>query len=185
MYRKDPFAYSGFTKNNVTVPAFGTATVEYADVTPNYFRVQNVGSSTILAGTSVMPSKKRYDFAIGGESVKMYAEPNKRSRLYLLNQSGSDVECVVVAFEAPFDPMILALSEVSLSIDTSTLSISQEISGFNASLPAGTNNIGKVNIESSLPAGGNKIGSIEIEGEVVTLLREISGKLTDAEGVSY
>ena len=169
MYRKDPFSYSGFTKNNVKVPAFGTATVEYADVSPNYFRVQNVGSSVILAGTSVMPSKNRYDFAIGGESVKMYAEPNKRSRLYLLNQSGSDVECVVVAFEAPFDPMILALSEVSLSLDTSSITISQEISGFNASLPAGTNHIGSVNIE----------------GEVVTLLREISSKLTDAEGVSY
>lgn len=185
MYRKDPFSYSGFTKNNVKIPAFGTATVEYTDVTPNYFRVQNMGTSVILGATSIMPSKRRYDFAISGEAVKMYAEPNKRSRLYLLNQSGTDVECVVVAFEAPFDPMILALSEVSLSLDTSTLPISQEISGFNASLPAGTNNIGSVNIESSLPSGENKIGSIEIEGEVVTLLREISGKLTDAEGVSY
>lgn len=205
--RKDPFAYSGFTKNNVTVPAYGTATVEYSDVTPNYFRVQNVGTSQILGGTSVMPSKKRYDFAIGGESVKMYAEPYKRSRLYLLNQSGSDVECVVVAFEAPFDPLILALSEVSLSLDTSSITISQEISGFKSSLPAGTNNIGKVEVsnltnyagtlaeiltaigniglKASLPAGTNNIGSVNIEGEVVTLLREISGKLTDAEGVSY
>lgn len=146
--RKDPFAYSGFTKNNVTVPAYGTATVEYSDVTPNYFRVQNVGPSQILGGTSVMPSKKRYDFAIGGESVKMYAEPNKRSRLYLLNQSGTDVECVVVAFEAPFDPLILALSEVSLSLDTSSMTISQEIAGFRASLPAGTNNIGKVEVSN-------------------------------------
>lgn len=148
MIRKDPFAYSGFTKDNVTVPAYGTATVEYSDVTPNYFRVQNVGTSQILAGTSVMPSKKRYDFAIGGEAVKMYAEPNKRSRLYLLNQSGTDVECVVVAFEAPFDPLILALSEISLSLDTSSMTISQEISGFKASLPAGTNNIGKVEVSN-------------------------------------
>lgn len=148
MYRKDPFAYSGFTKNNVKVPAYGTATVQYADVTPNYFRVQNMGTSVILAGTSIMPSKKRYDFAIGGESIKMYAEPHKRSRLYLLNQSGTDIDCVVVAFEAPFDPLILALSEVSLSLDTSSITISQEISGFNASLPAGTNNIGKVEVSN-------------------------------------
>lgn len=182
--RKDPFAYSGFTKDNVRVPAYGTATVEYSDVTPNYFRVQNVGTSQILAGTSVMPSKKRYDFAIGGESVKMYAEPNKRSRLYLMNQSGSDIDCVVVAFEAPFDPLILALSEVSLSMDTSSMTISQEISGFKSSLPAGTNNIGSVSIEGEVVTLLRKISG-NIEGEVVTLLREISGKLTDAEGVSY
>ena len=173
MSNKDRFSFSSMRKDQVKVPAYGYATIQYADSFPNYFRVQNAGKAKVLCGTAVIPSPGRYDFQAPPEGLQMYAEPNKRSRLYLYNPSGTACECTVLAFEAPFDPLALALGGMEVRINTEGLSISTEITAFDSPLPAGSNKIGNVGVTGALPAGSNKIGNVGVTGSLPAGTNEI------------
>lgn len=164
---------SGIDTKTVSVPAYSVTTLDYLDSRPNYFNVQNRGETMVYCGASSIPNAKQYDFSVGKGKSQMYADTANRSKFYIFNPSGSVVECVVKSFAADFDPLTMAF--MGLELDTSGLSIesSNVISGFNASLPAGSNTIGKVGVSGALPAGSNKIGSVEVTGTVATLVNSI------------
>ena len=157
--------YSALSKKTVEVPAYSVYTVEYMDTLPNYFNVQNMGATPIYCGTSSIPTRSKYDFVSPAEGTKMYAEPYNRSRLYLFNPSGTPIACAILSFRAPFDPLALALSSIALTIDTSDLTVSNIITGFNASLPTGSNNIGKVEVSNQK----------DYSSTLASILSEISG----------
>lgn len=141
----DKKTYTGLSKNYATVPAFSITTIDYLDTKPNYFRVQNRGTTEIYCSTNNMPTTKHYDFAVAGKKMKMFAEPYNRTRLYIFNPSGSDVEVAVLSFQAEFDPLTLALSEIEIEVP-STFETASVINSFNAPLPTGNNKIGKVEV---------------------------------------
>ena len=141
----DKKTYTGLSKNYATVPAFSITTIDYLDTKPNYFRVQNRGTTEIYCSTNNMPTTKHYDFAVAGKKMKMFAEPYNRTRLYIFNPSGSDVEVAVLSFQAEFDPLALALSEIEIEVPSS-FETSSVINSFNAPLPTGNNMIGKVEV---------------------------------------
>ena len=141
----DKKTYTGLSKNYATVPAFSITTIDYLDTKPNYFRVQNRGTTEIYCSTNNMPTTKHYDFAVAGKKMKMFAEPYNRTRLYIFNPSGSDVEIAVLSFQAEFEPLTLALSEIEIEVP-SNIETSSVINSFNASLPTGNNKIGKVEV---------------------------------------
>ena len=174
----DKKTYTGLSKNYATVPAFSITTIDYLDTKPNYFRVQNRGTTEIYCSTNNMPTTKHYDFAVAGKKMKMFAEPYNRTRLYIFNPSGSDVEVAVLSFQAEFEPLTLALSEIEVEMPKDFES-SMAITSFNAPLPTGNNKIGKVevtNFNNPLPTGNNKIGKVEVTNGVtaadVTVLKE-------------
>ena len=140
--------YSGLSREEVIIPAYTTVKVDYNITKPNYYRVQNMGHTPIYCGTSRMPTAKTYDFMCNAESMKMYAEPFNRTFLYLYNPSGTEVNATIVSFSAPFDPLTLALSEISFDLPTADIGISTTISSF----------------ETGLPEGNNKIGSVDLSG---------------------
>lgn len=144
----DKKTYTGLSKNYATVPAFSITTIDYLDTKPNYFRVQNRGTTEIYCSTNNMPTTKHYDFAVAGKKMKMFAEPYNRTRLYIFNPSGSDVEVAVLSFQAEFEPLTLALSEIEVEMPSSFES-SMVINSFNAPLPAGNNKIGKVDVTNA------------------------------------
>ena len=141
----DKKTYTGLSKNYATVAAFSITTIDYLDTKPNYFRVQNRGTTEIYCSTNNMPTTKHYDFAVAGKKMKMFAEPYNRTRLYIFNPSGSDVEVAVLSFQAEFEPLTLALSEIEVEMPKE-FETSMAITSFNAPLPAGNNKIGKVEI---------------------------------------
>lgn len=141
----DKKTYTGLSKNYATVPAFSITTIEYLDTKPNYFRVQNRGTTELYCSTNNMPTTKHYDFAVPGKKMKMFAEPYNRTRLYIFNPSGSDVEVAVLSFQAEFDPLTLALSEIEVEVP-SNFEVTTSITSFNAPLPTGNNKIGKVEV---------------------------------------
>ena len=157
----DKKTYTGLSKNYATVPAFSITTIDYLDTKPNYFRVQNRGTTEIYCSTNNMPTTKHYDFAVAGKKMKMFAEPYNRTRLYIFNPSGSDVEVAVLSFQAEFEPLTLALSEIEIEVPSS-IETSSVINSFNASLPTGNNKIGKVEITNGVSAAD------------VTVLKEIT-----------
>ena len=174
----DKKTYTGLSKNYATVPAFSITTIDYLDTKPNYFRVQNRGTTEIYCSTNNMPTTKHYDFAVAGKKMKMFAEPYNRTRLYIFNPSGSDVEVAVLSFQAEFEPLTLALSEIEVEMPKE-FENSMAITSFNAPLPAGNNKIGKVEITNdSLPAGNNMIGKVEVtNGPSGADIAEIKSKM--------
>jgi len=153
---------SALTKVRVEIPAYSTNIVDYMDTKPNYFRVQNQGDATIYCGLASMPTDKSFDFSVKGQTMKMYAEPFKRPKLYLYNPSGSPVTAIVVSFQADFDPLAIALSEIQLDFSAATLEVDSTISSFKAALPTGSNKIGKVDLDGAIPAGTNNIGKVDV-----------------------
>ena len=147
----DKKTYTGLSKNYATVPAFSITTIDYLDTKPNYFRVQNRGTTELYCSTNNMPTAKHYDFAVAGKKMKMFAEPYNRTRLYIFNPSGSDVEVAVLSFQAEFEPLTLALSEIEVEMPKE-FETSMAINSFNASLPTGNNKIGKVEITNGVTA---------------------------------
>ena len=147
----DKKTYTGLSKNYATVPAFSITTIDYLDTKPNYFRVQNRGTTEIYCSTNNMPTTKHYDFAVAGKKMKMFAEPYNRTRLYIFNPSGSDVEVAVLSFQAEFEPLTLALSEIEVEMPKDFES-SMAITSFNAPLPTGNNKIGKVELTNGVAA---------------------------------
>ena len=147
----DKKTYTGLSKNYATVPAFSITTIDYLDTKPNYFRVQNRGTTEIYCSTNNMPTAKHYDFAVAGKKMKMFAEPYNRTRLYIFNPSGSDVEVAVLSFQAEFEPLTLALSEIEVEMPKDFES-SMAITSFNAPLPSGNNKIGKVEVTNGATA---------------------------------
>ena len=147
----DKKTYTGLSKNYATVPAFSITTIDYLDTKPNYFRVQNRGTSEIYCSTNNMPTTKHYDFAVAGKKMKMFAEPYNRTRLYIFNPSGSDVEIAVLSFQAEFEPLTLALSEIEVEMPKE-FETSMAITSFNAPLPTGNNKIGKVEVTNGATA---------------------------------
>ena len=141
----DKKAYSALTKNTYTIPAGSVYTVDYLDTKPNYFRVQNQGTTALYCATGFIPKLNKYDFVAPAGGMKLYAEPFRQSRLYVFNPSTEDVRCTVLSFTAEFDPLTLALSDMELDLSGTTLEANTVISGFSSPLPNGYNNIGTVN----------------------------------------
>lgn len=164
---------SGLNTKSIKVPAYSVSTLDYLDTKPNYFKVQNRGNSKIYCGAASIPTATQYDFTVSAGKSQMHADPAQRSKFYIYNPSGSEIECVVTTFAAEFEPLTLALA--GLELDASGLSVesSNVIESFNTSLPSGTNKIGTVGISDSLPAGNNKIGSVEVTGTVANLVNSI------------
>lgn len=160
----DKATYSALQKKNVTVPAHSVTTIDYIDTQPNYFRVQNSGDGTLYCSTANIPTQKQHDFSVKAAGMKMFAEPFYRAKLYVLNSTGNDVNITVLSFRAVFDPLALALSDIAIDLEGATIESENVISGFETSLPAGSNEIGKVQVSSlpALPTGENHIGQVDV-----------------------
>ena len=174
----DKKTYTGLSKNYATVPAFSITTIDYLDTKPNYFRVQNRGTTEIYCSTNNMPTTKHYDFAVAGKKMKMFAEPYNRTRLYIFNPSGSDVEVAVLSFQAEFEPLTLALSEIEVEMPKE-FETSMAITSFNAPLPSGNNKIGKVEVTNGVTAADvtvlkeNTATTKELSQSIVNLLGDL------------
>ena len=155
--------YTGYTSTPVTIAPYSVATLDYMDSKPNYFRVTNSGEGALLCSTTKIPTANSFDFSVAGGSNKMYVEPFNRTKLYIFNPNGSPINAVVLSFAADFDPLALALGDITVEMGDVTLG-DIAIKAFNTSLPAGTNKIGKVDVNSlpALPAGTNNIGKVGV-----------------------
>lgn len=178
-------SYTGLKVQRLTVPAYSVGAFDFNKPAPNYFRVQNRGSGKVYCSTSGYPTERIYDFSISGEKAKLYAQPFAAGRLYVFNPSGSEIEAVCTSFYADFDPLALSLTELEIEMPDNIES-NMVVTGFNAPLPAGSNSIGNVKLNS----GNNKIGSVAVEklatlatvakqSEILNHLSDIVSSLSD------
>lgn len=144
----DAYKKRGMVVVDAEIPPYSNETIDFFELRPNYFRVQNKGTTKIYCGVSKVPTEETYDFHCKGEAFTMYAEPHASGYLNIYNPSGSPVKVRVLGFAAPFDPLALAFSQIEIDFSDMQLETIGAISEFRAPLPAGDNVIGGVNVEN-------------------------------------
>lgn len=161
-----------FYRQVVKLPPNSVTAVDFNGLTPNYYRVINSGSTRIYAGIISHPSARLYDFEIGPHQTRMHCTDKGYPKMFIYNPSGSDVTVIVVSFNAPFSPEVLAFCDFNIA-ENEDQTVNVEIGGFTDSLPTGQNHIGKVTVSDHpaalmqlLTAIENKIGQTTLEGDV-------------------
>ena len=101
--------------------------------------------------------------------MKVFADVFARRYLYIYNPTGSPVRIKVDALYSEFDPLILALANIDLDFSGISMETATEITGFKSPLPAGTNNIGKVNV-AALPSTAPTLAKQE---EIISILSNL------------
>lgn len=137
-------AYDYLTKQRHKIGAKATVTINLA-YGVNYFRVVNSGAASVYCGLSNMPTKNSYEFKVSGEAARMYAEDKLYKQIYIYNDGAADADIILYSFRAKFDPSVMALGDFA---ENQNKTVEVEIAGFTNALPAGSNLIGRVGVES-------------------------------------
>lgn len=137
---------SSWRKQTVALAATHTTQVDFLDTKPNAFFVVNTSQETLFMGISEIPTPNKYEFRIDPASSDVVARPFGTDRIYIENESGSDIEIIVYSYEGAFS--IGDLKKFSLGVKMNDLKWDGKITGFQtgASLPTGNNKIGKVEV---------------------------------------
>jgi hypothetical protein len=123
--------------------------VFFTDTKPSIFQVRNYANGIIYMSTNTQLSDANYEINIMAGGTRVYSNPRGTQYIYLY--CAVDAEILLTSFESDeFYPADLDQTQESV-IMNNTVTPVVSISGFGAALPAGANNIGKVNtIESDL-----------------------------------
>ncbi len=150
----------------------------FPDTKPNHVLIHNMGVGKIFIGVSLIPSPTLYDMQVSAYSESMYAQETGFTRIRILN-SGTDAQLIkVTSFEHDFDPTVIKPTRTGTTEGGGGGTIEGPITGemvvtgFNAPLPSGNNNIGRVVVTEQppqtitfdqLPAGNNLIGRVKVD----------------------
>lgn len=131
-------------KNQVTIKSKSTESVSFNGANPNYYKITNGGQDNVYLGVSMTPTKKFYDMCIPSGSSKLFVDAYGHDHVYIFNPSMEDAPLIITSFSAPFEPSVLALSEIGTDFSDIVINSNTLITGFEAPLPHGDNVIGKV-----------------------------------------
>lgn len=177
---------STWREQTLTLPPKTVYDVVFPDTKPNHYHINNLSSAMIYLGVSVLASPKTYDIAVTGNGDNIHARDLGVTRITLYNDSPDKARIVLTTFEEKFNPSVLAGRGGSVMVSSGGGGAGGVITGFNASLPSGDNNIGRVKVTempaidfvlSTLPAGSNMIGKVEVAK--LPPLASVNGKIGD------
>ncbi|MES5883195.1 hypothetical protein [Bacillus cereus group sp. MG21] len=177
---------STWREQTLTLPPKTVYDVVFPDTKPNHYHINNLSSAMIYLGVSVLASPKTYDIAVTGNGDNIHARDLGVTRITLYNDSPDKARIVLTSFEEKFNPSVLAGRGGSVTVSGGGGGAGGVITGFNASLPSGDNNIGRVKVTempaidfalSTLPAGSNMIGKVEVAK--LPPLASVNGKIGD------
>lgn len=158
---------STYREQQVSIKAGEVRTVQFSDTMPNHFYINNLSTSDVYLGITMLPNTERYDLYVGPSEQKITGRDKGVQQIYLFNNSPNNATVMLTTFNKAFDPTIL----ISTSVQGGTTSrpTSNVITGFTAPLPNGNNKVGRVDVESlpELPEGDNVIGKVIIPEPVI------------------
>lgn len=118
----------------------------FKDTCPNQYYIQNPNSTRLHVGISKLPTEENYEFCIGENASESVARPVGAKFLYLLNVGTVSANVKIFSYNGEFD--LSLLNTVNLNVDSIPVDVEEQITikGFlsGASIPSGTNTIGKV-----------------------------------------
>ena len=149
----------------------------FPDTKPNHVLLHNMGVGKVFVGVSLIPSPTLYDMQVSSYSESMYAQETGFTRIRMFN-SGTDSQLVkITSFEHDFDPTVIkptrsATTEGGGGTIEGPITGEMVVTGFQAPLPSGSNNIGRVVVTeipaqtiefTELPPGANLIGRVKVD----------------------
>lgn len=177
---------STWREQTLTIPSKTVFDVVFPDTKPNHYHINNLSAAPIYLGTTTLASPKTYDIVVNGNGDNMHARDLGVTRITLYNDSPDKARIVLTTFEDKFNPAVLAGRGGSVTVTGGGGGAGGVITGFNASLPSGDNNIGRVKVTEmpaidfvlgTLPAGTNNIGKVEVSK--LPPLASVGGKIGD------
>ena len=170
---------SSWRKDEITLEAYETYTLNFRDTMPNVFIIQNANNSILRIGISNLPRVDSYEFSIDKNTTEVVGRPIGTNNLYIYNSAGVKVKILVFSIEKEFDPQIL--KNMSVSVDAGTIETSSIISGFaeGVTLPITAPEIldAITSINSLITTGNGK------DDEMIANQEEILSSLVNLKGV--
>lgn len=142
------------------------------DTTPNHIHINNLGPATLYLSATGIPSPQVYDKKIEPHSEGLLAQQVGVTRFLIYAQGANPNRAKITTFEDTFNPSTLTGGNVTVQGGGGGTGGNVNIVGHSVPLPAGANNIGKVEVTKmpeqtfnleSLPAGTNKIGKVDVD----------------------
>ena len=140
---------SNLSKNKYTIPPKSNFTINFMGARPNYYRITNNGGGNLYIGISMIPTNKFFDMVVPATATKLYVDAFGSENLYIYNPNSEEINIIVTSFKAEFDPVALAMTDLSQDFSDIQLNTNTAITGFEVPLPAGDNIIGNVKIDSN------------------------------------
>jgi hypothetical protein len=138
----------------------------FPDSSPNQGLVRNLSAGgNIFVGIDGYVNELNYEFTVEPNSSTIIGKAISFNRIYLHNPNSESINVVVDSTFGEFDLSLLKEFKVNLSGEVAEeIRYNGIINGFTVPLPAGTNNIGDVDVLTlpSLPAGTNNIGDVDV-----------------------
>ena len=98
---------STWRKDNVECKKGNVTTVWFKDTQPNITFIQNDSDTDLFVSIDHMPTRNDYAFKVKAHNNRLVARPYKTAQLYILNDGGTDVSCVVWSIFDTFRPEML------------------------------------------------------------------------------
>lgn len=172
---KEVLKNSSWRESRIIIPPKSEREVIFMDTRPNWFYINNLSSTELFVGILNIPTAYSYDFKVAPNANGMSMRDTGVDRIRVYNNSMEQANIVVQSMLTAFDPSVLVgntNSTQSSGGGGGGVSESVSIKSFGASLPAGSNNIGKVEVSTMpdvsleltnpLPTGTNKIGKVDV-----------------------
>ena len=113
---------STWRKDNVECKKGNVTTLWFKDIQPNIMFIQNDSDTDLFVSIDHMPTRNDYAFKVKAHNNRLVARPYKTAQLYILNDGGTDVSCVVWSIFDTFRPeMLNDFSVDKIDIGSATL----------------------------------------------------------------
>ena len=147
--------------NNISIEGGEVKEISLDNSKPNMFVLQNANPVDINISLSHIPTLYNYEFQVKANTTDTFGRPSSTTKVYLFNTGSVTANVKLFSVNDTFDMNILKNTNVNIDGATVTVEDNGVIKGFQAgvSLPAGTNTIGKVGLESSVSNTLNTINN--------------------------
>lgn len=118
---------STWRKDNVECKKGNVTTLWFKDTQPNIMFIQNDSDTDLFVSIDHIPTRNDYAFKVKAHNNRLVARPYKTAQLYILNDGGLDVSCVVWSIFDTFRPEMLNDFSVD-KIDLASATLDEMIS---------------------------------------------------------
>lgn len=163
MERLKQFNTSGYIweTNNISINGGEVKEISLDNSKPNMFVLQNANPVDINISLSHIPTLYNYEFQVKANTTDTFGRPSSTTKVYLFNTGSTTANVKLFSVNDTFDMNILKNTNVNIDGATVTIEDNGVIKGFQAgvSLPAGTNTIGKVGLDTNINNTINQINT--------------------------
>ena len=155
---------STWRKDNVECKKGNVTTLWFKDTQPNIMFIQNDSETDLFVSIDHIPTRNDYAFKVKAHNNRLVARPYKTAQLYILNDGGTDVSCVVWSIFDTFRPEMLNDFSVD-KIDLASATLDEMIS--------------ELSYDGVIRGFANGVKVPEVEDIVASLENLLSGNTVD------